>query len=121
VSPNTSEIPKQILGCQVHDHERPVELFDGGLSQILFGAHGPGRIRSAAVLQQTEKFVSEPCLYKCVIHVPEGASKLDYTRSWRLSHGGPSNKPGPIAGFAEGGLLQFYDGGLIPPIGIPQT
>ncbi len=64
--------------------------------------------------QAVVNFVSAPNAYSYLMHIPAnvvrpGVYKLVAT----ITMVGPSNVPGPIAGFGEGDMLQFYDGGPI--------
>jgi hypothetical protein len=68
----------------------------------------------ASLSSKTAAFVSAPNSYSNTItvpagNVPEGLYKIAVS----LTMVGPTGTPGPIAGFAEGELVQFYDGGPI--------
>lgn len=63
------------------------------------------------------KCVSEPCPYSASIEVPaNNVPEGVYLLVASLTMIGPTKKPGPIAGFAEFGVVQFYDGGSIKPL-----
>ncbi len=62
-------------------------------------------------------FVSAPNAYERILHIPAGVVKAGvYKLVATITMVGPSNVPGPIAGFGEGEMLQFFNGG---PISIP--
>jgi hypothetical protein len=69
----------------------------------------PEPIRSKA-----ERFMSEPCPYTCSIQVPAGCVPEGvYMLVAAVTMVGPTKKPGPIAGFAEFGVVQFFEGGTV--------
>lgn len=68
----------------------------------------------ASVATHAEKFMSEPYPYSCSIQVPAGhVSEGVYMLVAAITMVGPTNKPGPIAGFAEFGVVQFFEGGTV--------
>lgn len=92
---------------------------DGGLNHLLAGRFqlqvllekmGPGE--GPAIPAKQIQFQSHPHEYNETISVPaglvqSGAYKLVATLTMR----GPGGVPGPIAGIAEGPVIQFYDVG----------
>ncbi len=62
-------------------------------------------------------FVSAPSNYERILHIPAGIVRPGvYKLVATITMVGPSNVPGPIAGFGEGEMLQFFNGG---PISFP--
>ena len=60
------------------------------------------------------KFESKPFSYDKIVHIPAGKVKPGvYKIVATITMVGPLGEPGPMAGFGEGDLLQFYDGGAI--------
>ncbi|KAA3658094.1 MAG: hypothetical protein DWQ10_11860 [Calditrichaeota bacterium] len=82
--------------------------------KVLLEKWGPGETFLSP--QQTLNFVSHPNNYNGVISVPAGAVPAGvYKPVLVITMKGPLGVPGPIAAFAEGSMMQFYDGGPLAP------
>ncbi len=88
------------------------------LLRVLLEEMGQGESGLAPAYSQAEvAFVSAPTTYDRILHIPAGQVRPGvYRIVATITMVGPTNVPGPIAGFGEGEMLQFFNGG---PISIP--
>lgn len=122
--PGTGTVPAQIIRTdQAWDvlfkwsttGSLPYLMSGKWLLRVLLEEMGQGESGLAPQYSQVEvPFVSAPYNYTRYIHIPAGQVKPGvYKVVATITMVGPSNVPGPIAGFGEGDMVQFYNGGPI--------